>query len=68
MKAVAIVDSKKCRITLYILGGVPVLDKHVFRRRNDKRSLYISLYIFEKGKVKQSVNPRSIFTASIWCL
>ena len=73
MKAVAIVDSQKCRITLYVVGwiiiqtvclcclpGVPVFDKHVFGRRNDKRSLYISS--------KQSVNPRSIYTASILCL
>ena len=55
MKAVAIVDSQKFRITLYVEGwinqtgclcclkpGVPVLDKHVFGRRNDKRSLSIS--------------------------
>ena len=56
MKAVAIVDSQKCRITLYVEGWiiiqtvclcclkpcVPVLDKHVFGRRNDKRSLSIS--------------------------
>ena len=56
MKLVAIVDSQKCRITLYVVGwiivqtvclccltpGVPVLDKHVFGRRNDKRLLYIS--------------------------
>ena len=53
MKAVAIVDSKKCRLTPYVVGwiiiqtvclcclklGVSVLDKHVFGRRNDKRSL-----------------------------
>ena len=52
MKAVAIVDSQKCRIILYVecwkiiqtvclcclKPGVPVLDKHVFGRRNDKRS------------------------------
>ena len=56
MKSVAIVDSQKCRITLYVVGwiiiqtvclcclkpSVPVLDKHVFGRRNDKRLLYIS--------------------------
>ena len=56
MKAVAIVDSQKCRITLYVEGciiiqtvclcclklGVPVLDKHVFGRPNDKMSLSIS--------------------------
>ena len=56
MKAVAIVDSQKYRITLYVEGwiiiqtvclfcrkpGVPVLDKHVFGRCNDKRSLSIS--------------------------
>ena len=56
MKAVVIVDSPKCRITLYVVGwiiihtvclcclkpGVPVLDKHVFGRLDDKRSLYIS--------------------------
>ena len=55
MKAVAIVDSPKCRITLCIRlnnnsnlclyclkPGVPILDKHEFGRRNDKRSLYIS--------------------------
>ena len=56
MKAVAIVDSQKCRITLYVEGwiiiqtgclcclkpGVPDLDKHVFGRRNDKMSLSIS--------------------------
>ena len=52
----AIVDSQNCRITLYVVvwiiiqtvclcclkPGVPVLDIHVFGRRNDKRSLYIS--------------------------
>ena len=56
MKAAAIVYSHKCRLTLYVVGwiiiqavylcclkpGVSVLDKHVFGRRNDKRSLYIS--------------------------
>ena len=56
MKAVDIVDSQKCRITLYVVGwiiiqticlcclkpDVSMLDKHVFGRRNDKRSLYIS--------------------------
>ena len=56
MKAVAIVDSKKCRIAPYVKGwiiiqtvclcylkpGVPVLDKHVFGRCNDKRSLCVS--------------------------
>ena len=56
MKAVVIVDSQKCRITLYVEGwiivqtvclyclnsGVPVLDLHVFGRRNDKRSLSMS--------------------------
>ena len=56
MKAVAIVNSQKCRITLYVEGrviiqtvcscclkpGVPVLDNHVSGRRNDKRSLSIS--------------------------
>ena len=56
MKAVAIIDSQKCRIKLYVVGwiiiqtvclfclkpGVPVLDTHVFGRRNDKRSLSIS--------------------------
>ena len=56
MKAVAIVDSQKRRITLYVVGwiiiqtvrlcclkpGVPVIDEHVFGRRNDERSLYIS--------------------------
>ena len=56
MKAVAIVDSPKCRITLYVEGWiiiqtvclcclkpcVPVLDKNVSGRRNDKRSLSIS--------------------------
>ena len=56
MKAVAIVDSQKCRITLYVVSwiiiqtvclcclkpGVPVLDKHIFGRRNDKRPLYRS--------------------------
>ena len=56
IKATAIVDSPKCRITLYVEGwiiiqtvclcflkpGVPILDKHVFGRRNDKRSLSIS--------------------------
>ena len=56
MTAVAIVDSQKCRITLYVVGwiiiqtvclcclkpGVPVLDKHVFGWRNDERSRYIS--------------------------
>ena len=55
MKAVPIVDSQKCRITLYVEGwiiiqtvclcylkpGVSVLDKHVFGRRHDKRSLSI---------------------------
>ena len=53
MKAVAIVDSQKCLLTLFVEGwiiiqtvclcclkpGVPILDKHVFGRRNDKRSL-----------------------------
>ena len=56
MKAVAIVDSQKCRITLYVEGwiiiqtvclcclkpGVSILDKRVFGRRNDKRLLSIS--------------------------
>ena len=56
MKAVAIVDSKKNRITLYVEGwiiiqtvclcclkpGVPVLVKPVFWRRNNKRSRSIS--------------------------
>ena len=56
MKAVAIVDSQKSRITLYVVGWiiiqtvclcclkpiVPALVKHVFGRRNDKRSLSIS--------------------------
>ena len=56
MKEVAIIDSPKYRINLYVVGwiiiqtvclcclipGVPVLDKHVFGRRNDKRSLSIS--------------------------
>ena len=56
MNAEAIVHSQNCRITLYVVGwiiiqtvclcclkpGVPVLDIHVFGRRNDKRSLYIS--------------------------
>ena len=56
MKAVAIIDSQKCRINLNVVGwiiiqtvclcclkpSVPVLDKHVFWRRNDKRSLSIS--------------------------
>ena len=74
MNAEAIVDSQNSRTTLYVVDwtiiqtaclcclkpGVPVLDIHVFGRHNDKRSLYIS----SKSK-KQSVNPRSIFTASI---
>ena len=56
MNAEAIVESQNCRITLYVVDriviqtaclcclkpGVPVLDIHVFGRRNDKRSLYIS--------------------------
>ena len=56
MNVEAIVDSQNCRITLYVVDwiiiqtvclcclkpGVPVLDIHVFGRRNDKRSLYIS--------------------------
>ena len=56
MNAEAIVCSQHCRITLYVVGwiiiqtvclcclklGMPVLDIHVFGRRNDKRSLYIS--------------------------
>ena len=56
MKEVAIIDSPKYRINLYVVGliinqtvcwcclkpGVPVLNKHVFGRRNDKRSLSIS--------------------------
>ena len=56
MKAVAIIDSQKCRINIYVVGwiiiqtvclcclkpGVPVLDTYVFGRRNDKRSLSIS--------------------------
>ena len=56
MKAVAIADSKKCRITLYVVGwiiiqtgclcrlkpGVPVLDKHVLGQCNDKgRFIYL---------------------------
>ena len=78
MNAAVIVDSQTSRITLNVVdwiiiltvclcclkSGVPVLDIHVFGRRNDKRSIYI----FEKEKVKQSVNPRSIFKASILCL
>ena len=56
MNAEAIVDSQNCRVTLYVVDwiiiktvclcclkpGVPVLDIHVFRWRNDKMSLYIS--------------------------
>ena len=56
MKAAAIADSQKCRITFTVKGwiiiqtvclcclkpGVPVLDKHVFGRRNDIRSIFIS--------------------------
>ena len=56
LKAVAIVDSQNCRITLNVEGwiiiqtvclcclkpGVPVLDQHAFRRRNDIRSIFIS--------------------------
>ena len=55
MNAEAIVDSQNSRITLVVdwiviqtvclcclKPGVPVLDIHVFGRRNDKRSLYIS--------------------------
>ena len=54
MNAEAIVDSQNCRITLYVVDwiiilticlcclqpDVPIL--HVFGRRNDKKSLYIS--------------------------
>ena len=79
MNAEAIADNQNCRITLYVVDwviiqsvclcclkpGVPVLDVHVFGRRNDKK---VVLCIFEKGKIKQSVNPRIIFTASILCL
>ena len=73
MKSVAIVDSPKCRITLCVNGwiiiqtvclcclksGVPVLDKHVFGRLYDKRSLPIS-------SKREKLN--SIFTASILCV
>ena len=79
MNAEAIVDSQNCRATLYVVDwiiiqtvcwcylkpGVPILDIHVYGRRNDKK---VALYIFENGKVKQPVNPRSIFTTSILCL
>ena len=57
MNAEAIVDSQNSRITLYVVDwiiiqivclcclkpGLPVLGIHVFGRRKDKRSLYISL-------------------------
>ena len=56
MNADAIVDRQNSRITFYVVDwiiiqtvclcclklGVPVLDIHVFGRRNDKRSLYVS--------------------------
>ena len=55
MNAEAIVDSQNSRKTLVVdwiviqtvclcclKPGVPVLDIHVFGRRNDKRSVYIS--------------------------
>ena len=55
MNAEAIVYNQNCHITLYVdwiiiktvclcflKPGVPVLDIHVFLRRNDKRSFFFS--------------------------
>ena len=74
MNAEAIVDSQACRITLHVVDwiiiqtvclcclkpGVPVLDIHVFERRNDKgRFIYL-----RKGK-SQAVCESTQYNYSI---